>query len=161
MSTSAIRWASEINKARSSDYSLLLILFQTLSVLNPLKKPDATIMQDTDLAGPLVFCLALGGTLLLVCTLLDFYVSKYWPVIDDQTGWKGALWLHLWNWSGRVHSHVPPSQPHESFERLCELHRQRSRLLPPSNGPAVFYCSLDFSSVSCQIFVFILSGFFF
>lgn len=41
------------------------ICHKTLSVLNPLKKPDATIMQDTDLAGPLVFCLALGGTLLL------------------------------------------------------------------------------------------------
>ncbi|ESO10046.1 hypothetical protein HELRODRAFT_72768, partial [Helobdella robusta] len=41
------------------------ICHKTLSVLNPLKQPDATIMQDTDLAGPLVFCLALGATLLL------------------------------------------------------------------------------------------------
>jgi len=41
------------------------ICHKTLSVLNPLKHPDASIMQDTDLAGPLVFCLAFGGTLLL------------------------------------------------------------------------------------------------
>lgn len=38
---------------------------KTLSVLHPLKQPDAAIMQDTDLAGPLVFCLAFGGCLLL------------------------------------------------------------------------------------------------
>lgn len=38
---------------------------KTLSVLNPLKHPEASIMQDTDLAGPLVFCLAFGGCLLL------------------------------------------------------------------------------------------------
>lgn len=38
---------------------------KTLAVLNPLKAADVTIMQDTDLAGPLVFCLAFGGSLLL------------------------------------------------------------------------------------------------
>jgi hypothetical protein len=38
---------------------------KTLSVLNPFKHPDADIMKDTDLAGPLVFCLAFGGFLLL------------------------------------------------------------------------------------------------
>ena len=43
-------------------------LFQTLSVLNPMKSTDSSIMQDTDLAGPLVFCLAFGGTLMLVST---------------------------------------------------------------------------------------------
>ncbi len=41
------------------------IIQKTLAVLNPLKAPDSSIMQDTDLAGPLVFCLAFGGTLLL------------------------------------------------------------------------------------------------
>ena len=37
-----------------------------MAVLNPMKLPDASIMQDTDLAGPLVFCLMFGGSLLLV-----------------------------------------------------------------------------------------------
>ncbi|CAH1778165.1 unnamed protein product [Owenia fusiformis] len=41
------------------------IIQKTLTVLNPLKKPDSSIMNDTDLAGPLVFCLAFGGCLLL------------------------------------------------------------------------------------------------
>jgi hypothetical protein len=39
-------------------YCILFLSFQTLAVLNPLKQADHTIMQDTDLAGPLVFCLA-------------------------------------------------------------------------------------------------------
>jgi hypothetical protein len=39
---------------------------QTLSVLNPLQQTESNIMDDTDLAGPLVFCLAFGGFLLLV-----------------------------------------------------------------------------------------------
>lgn len=41
------------------------IIQKTLAVLNPLKSADHTIMQDTDLAGPLVFCMAFGGSLLL------------------------------------------------------------------------------------------------
>lgn len=41
------------------------ICHKTLSVLNPLKQCDSSVMQDTDLAGPLVFCLLLGATLLL------------------------------------------------------------------------------------------------
>lgn len=38
---------------------------KTKSVLNPMEQPDPSIMDDTDLAGPLVFCLAFGAFLLL------------------------------------------------------------------------------------------------
>uniref|UniRef100_A0ABM5GI22 Protein YIPF n=1 Tax=Pogona vitticeps TaxID=103695 RepID=A0ABM5GI22_9SAUR len=38
---------------------------KTLTVLNPMKPADGSIMNETDLTGPMVFCLALGGTLLL------------------------------------------------------------------------------------------------
>jgi hypothetical protein len=41
------------------------IVQKTMAVLNPLKNADHTIMQDTDLAGPLVFCMAFGASLLL------------------------------------------------------------------------------------------------
>ncbi|CAG5135316.1 unnamed protein product [Candidula unifasciata] len=41
------------------------IVQKTLAVLNPMKSADHSIMQDTDLAGPLVFCMAFGATLLL------------------------------------------------------------------------------------------------
>lgn len=41
------------------------ICHKTLAVLNPLKHANTEIMQDTDMAGPLVFCLAFGVSLLL------------------------------------------------------------------------------------------------
>ncbi|KXS09947.1 Yip1-domain-containing protein [Gonapodya prolifera JEL478] len=38
---------------------------KTLAVLNPLRPLDQEILEDADLAGPLVFCLLFGGALLL------------------------------------------------------------------------------------------------
>lgn len=43
---------------------------KTLTVLHPMKAADGNIMNETDLAGPMVFCLAFGATLLLVRTIL-------------------------------------------------------------------------------------------
>lgn len=47
--------------------------FQTLNVLNPMRESPQEVLEDTDLAGPLVFCLIFGGTLLLVSH--DFFTS--------------------------------------------------------------------------------------
>jgi hypothetical protein len=41
------------------------IIEKTLSVLNPFRHTDASILQDTDLAGPVVFCVLFGFILLL------------------------------------------------------------------------------------------------
>lgn len=41
------------------------ISLTTKSVLNPFQQTDSNIMDDCDLAGPLVFCVAFGGFLLL------------------------------------------------------------------------------------------------
>ncbi|GIX71007.1 protein YIPF5 [Caerostris extrusa] len=41
------------------------ILQKTVAVLNPFKEPNASILQETDFTGPLVFCLCFGGFLLL------------------------------------------------------------------------------------------------
>lgn len=41
-------------------------LFQTLTVLNPLRQVDPSVIHDNDLAGPLAFCLLFGVALLLV-----------------------------------------------------------------------------------------------
>ncbi|KAK7503913.1 hypothetical protein BaRGS_00005036 [Batillaria attramentaria] len=49
---------------------------RTMAVLNPLKVTDHSIMQDTDLAGPLVFCLAFGGSLLLVSTFIHVQFAR-------------------------------------------------------------------------------------
>lgn len=48
------------------------IFSKSLTVLNPLATVDKDIMNDTDLAGPLIFCLLFGGFLLLVGLLLEF-----------------------------------------------------------------------------------------
>ncbi|KAJ6668553.1 hypothetical protein lerEdw1_012035 [Lerista edwardsae] len=47
---------------------------KTLTVLNPMKPADGSIMNETDLTGPLVFCLALGATLLLAGKVQFGYV---------------------------------------------------------------------------------------
>jgi protein YIPF5/7 len=41
------------------------IVQKTLSVLNPFRATEQSVLQDTDMAGPLVFCLAFGSFLLL------------------------------------------------------------------------------------------------
>jgi len=38
---------------------------KTLAVLNPLRKSDANVLNECDLAGPLVFCMAFGCFLML------------------------------------------------------------------------------------------------
>ncbi|XP_008933938.1 PREDICTED: protein YIPF5 isoform X2 [Merops nubicus] len=47
---------------------------KTLTVLHPLKEADGSIMNETDLAGPMVFCLAFGATLLLAGKIQFGYV---------------------------------------------------------------------------------------
>lgn len=43
---------------------------KTLTVLNPLKPADGSIMNETDLTGPILFCIALGVTLMMVSLIL-------------------------------------------------------------------------------------------
>ena len=45
--------------------------------LNPMKPGEAHLMDDTDLAGPLLFCLAYGGFLLLVCVRVCLCVCVF------------------------------------------------------------------------------------
>ncbi|XP_030217773.1 protein YIPF5 isoform X2 [Gadus morhua] len=47
---------------------------KTLTVLHPMKVADGSIMNETDLAGPMVFCLAFGATLLLTGKIQFGYV---------------------------------------------------------------------------------------
>ncbi|KAG9351291.1 hypothetical protein JZ751_022535 [Albula glossodonta] len=54
---------------------------KTLTVLHPMKAADGSIMTETDLAGPMVFCLAFGATLLLV----HRWVSELFNDIHRET----------------------------------------------------------------------------
>ncbi|XP_067914998.1 protein YIPF5-like [Heterodontus francisci] len=47
---------------------------KTLTVLNPMKPADGSIMNETDLTGPIVFCSAFGATLLLAGKVQFGYV---------------------------------------------------------------------------------------
>ncbi|KAM5271495.1 protein YIPF7 isoform 2-T2 [Ctenodactylus gundi] len=47
---------------------------KTLTVLNPMKPADGSIMNETDLTGPILFCVALGATLLLAGKVQFGYV---------------------------------------------------------------------------------------
>lgn len=50
------------------------IYTKTKCVLNPFKQPDASIIHDEDLAGPLVFCIAYGFSLLLMGKIQFGYI---------------------------------------------------------------------------------------
>lgn len=50
------------------------IYMKTKCVLNPFAKPDASIIHDEDLAGPLVFCIAYGFSLLLMGKIQFGYI---------------------------------------------------------------------------------------
>jgi protein YIPF5/7 len=53
---------------------------------------DEHLLDDADIAGPVVYCLILGGLLLLsgkVDLLLLFFSSSLYLLI-------GSLWLYLW-----------------------------------------------------------------
>ncbi|XP_008835908.1 protein YIPF7 [Nannospalax galili] len=47
---------------------------KTLTVLNPMKPADGSIMNETDFTGPILFCVALGATLLLAGKVQFGYV---------------------------------------------------------------------------------------
>ncbi|XP_039398292.1 protein YIPF7 isoform X4 [Mauremys reevesii] len=54
---------------------------KTLTVLNPIKPADGSIMNETDLTGPMVFCLALGATLLLKASSKKCAFHLKWKVV--------------------------------------------------------------------------------
>lgn len=88
-----------------------------MTVLNPLQQVDEHIMDDADLAGPLLFFFLFGMLLLLVS---DF--STVLPAdLQNPIVWKTTVWVYLWFRLTGVDVDIHPSQPHV---------RQRHRRLP-------------------------------
>ena len=54
-----------------------------MSVLHPLQQTDPNIMDDTDLAGPFVFCIAFGAFLLLVSLLWLLFLCCVFILIQS------------------------------------------------------------------------------
>ena len=68
------------------------ITTKSLAVLNPFSnKIDNRLMDDADLAGPLVFWGAFGLALLLVSRQTPNLTSSKTLLV-----WKSSIWLHLW-----------------------------------------------------------------
>lgn len=81
---------------------------KTLTVLHPLKVADGSIMNETDLAGPMVFCLAFGATLLLVRRChRDCWAGLCWEALGeglhylegDWSSWRGGRESTSFSWS--------------------------------------------------------------
>jgi len=56
---------------------LQLIKSKTITLLNPMKRPDVSILGDTDLGGPFLYCLLLGSSLLLTGRVHFGYIFGY------------------------------------------------------------------------------------
>lgn len=87
---------------------------KTLTVLNPLKPADGSIMNETDLTGPILFCVALGATLLMVQT---------WTLYETIT--RGTLWFIL----HREHENICHVQSTDLCICVNSLRRQGKRTL--------------------------------
>jgi protein YIPF5/7 len=62
---------------------------KSLTVLNPLRRVDERIMDDADLAGPILFCFCFASFLLFVrvpaqCANLNIYIHKYFHSPENR-----------------------------------------------------------------------------
>lgn len=85
---------------------------KTLTVLHPLKAADGSIMNETDLAGPMVFCLAFGATLLLVnydvsmaeqSLMRIYHESSLRYIYRSSQGFNWCCFFQIHSFSKRLH----------------------------------------------------------
>ena len=121
---------------------------QTLAVLNPLRQTDPRITNDTDLAGPLIFCLLFGVVLLMVSNGSFVQLVAADTCLSSTTVWEGALWLHLWGWSVGLLQYVCCVEPHELRLGVSDHRCQCPRLLSPAYGDPLLFLNHCTSTVS-------------
>uniref|UniRef100_U3IPJ0 Yip1 domain family member 7 n=1 Tax=Anas platyrhynchos platyrhynchos TaxID=8840 RepID=U3IPJ0_ANAPP len=100
---------------------------KTLTVLNPMKPADGSIMNETDLTGPLVFCLALGATLLLFrdglfypCFMVACTVRRKASTRNNVRIW--ATWLYITSAQGLEPEESSAMSQSESKYRAGKVH---------------------------------------
>lgn len=104
---------------------------KTLTVLNPFSRVDERIMDDADLAGPLLFFLCFGTFLLMVRTSVP---TPPMPVSHALSVREAAVWLHL---RSRPHGfcvYLHASQPDGRERHRRVSRRVGSGLLPIAYG---------------------------
>uniref|UniRef100_A0A8C2QW11 Yip1 domain family member 7 n=1 Tax=Capra hircus TaxID=9925 RepID=A0A8C2QW11_CAPHI len=111
---------------------------KTLTVLNPMKPADGSIMNETDLTGPILFCVALGATLLLLSTpLMQLYFSK---------GRKSPVWLCVWHECHWLPRYSCLTELDELFRSVLWLRGECAGLLPAPHGHALQLRHLIFTA---------------
>lgn len=63
-------------------------------------------------------------------------------------GWKGTVWLHIWNRWLRMSCHVDVAECDEHDWVFSQWNHQRLRLLPPPNDHTQFLSHRDIFTVS-------------
>lgn len=87
---------------------------KSMTVLNPLQQVDERIMDDADLAGPLLFFFCFGMLLLLVSS--THYCFR--GALNFAVG-EAAVWVHLRLWATWFHFHIYFTQPHVRKGHRC------------------------------------------
>ncbi|ETK84253.1 hypothetical protein, variant [Phytophthora nicotianae CJ01A1] len=68
---------------------------KTVSVLLPTKQINEHILDDADLAGPLVFCFLFGMCLLLVRNIYLYFTARTYIFFAIVIGCEGSFRIHL------------------------------------------------------------------
>ena len=110
-----------------------------------MKQTDSVILSDTDLAGPLMFCLLFGAVLLLV-TKANFVYPNNHPYV--YTVREGALWLYLRCWTAGMYEYVCGIESDEYWWCFCWLCGECPWLLPAPYGTSLFFLHHRASTVS-------------
>lgn len=111
------------------DINLPHVWDKSLAVLNPFHKfspdhpKDAHMMDDTDLAGPLLFCFVFGMLLLLVRS-------------GSDAGRQVAVWIRVRCGPDGCRVGLPPSEPHVGRRYRCIARHERAGVLPFAAVPA-------------------------
>lgn len=80
---------------------------KSLAVLNPFERIDVRMMDDADLAGPLIFFLCFATFLLFVCVL---NVHSCMVSIISLSVRKASVQLHLWHCPLRFRVNLHPAE---------------------------------------------------
>lgn len=83
---------------------------KSLTVLNPLKPVDARIMDDADLAGPIIFCFCFALFLLLVSRLAIPRSLPFSTLLLFHLVREASIQLYLRRCIVGLSVHVPPTQ---------------------------------------------------
>lgn len=111
-----------------------------MAALNPFRTPDQHIMDDADLAGPLIFCFCFAMFLLFVSTFpshahFSCMGGESHEMVACNLGWETAIRLHLRCGLARGPRHLLSPQPHVPIRYRRIPSGQCPRILSVTSRP--------------------------